>query len=53
MEIVISKERKKIIQLINTPLFSVFGCFHLSQSKISKDMTKIATSVNLSMDLKV
>ena len=50
MEIVISKERKKIMQLITTPMFSAFGCFHLSQSKISKNLTKIATSVNLSMD---
>ena len=50
MEIVISKKRKKIIQFVNTPSFPVFGCFHLSQSKISKDLMKIATSVNVSRD---
>ena len=35
-KIVISKERIKNIKLVNNPLFSVLGCFHLSQSKISK-----------------
>ena len=43
-------QKKKKMQLVNTPLFSVSGCFHLSQSAISKDLTKIATSVNVSRD---
>ena len=42
------RRKKKIIQLVNTPLFSVLGCFQLSQSEISKDSTKIATNVNVS-----
>ena len=43
-------QKKKKMQLVNTPLFSVSGCFHLSQSAISKDLIKIATSVNVSRD---
>ena len=39
---------KKYIWLVNNPLFSVLGCFHLSQSEICKDLTKIPTSVNVS-----
>ena len=44
------QRKKENIQLVNTPLFSVFGCFHLPQSKASKYLTKIATSVNVSRD---
>ena len=43
-------KKEKNVQLLNTALFSVFGCFHLPQGKISKDLTKIATSINVSRD---
>ena len=46
-EIGISKE-KNYMQLVNNPLFSVLGYFHLSQSEISKHLTKIPISANVS-----
>ena len=44
------RRKKKKMQPVNSPLFSVLGRFHLSQNEISKDLTKIATDVNVSRD---